>query len=99
MRCLLLSSIVLLGSRSVAAADPIPPDRRIDWSFVGVPGGIPERDDVCATIDAAMYGTMAVDAAPALLQAIADCETSEDAPKVIEIPAGDYLLGSSIDLG
>lgn len=94
-----VSSIVLLLASSAAAADPIPPERRIDWSFAGVPGGIPARDDVCATIDAATYGTMAVDAAPALVQAIDDCPTSEDAPKVIEIPAGDYLLGSSIDLG
>jgi MYXO-CTERM domain-containing protein len=101
MRCTgrLVAPLVLAGSASASAADPIPPERRVDWSEVGVPGGIPERNDVCATIDAATYGTMAVDAAPAILQAIADCPTSEDAPKVIEIPAGDYLVGSSIDLG
>lgn len=95
----LVSLLVLAWSAPAFAADPIPPDRRVDWTTTGVPGGIPERTEVCATLDAAMYGTMAMDASPALLQAINDCPSSEDAPMVIEIPAGDYLLGSSIDLG
>lgn len=99
MRIVYVGVIAALGSSTAFAADPIPPERRVDWSLTGVPGGIPDRTDVCATIDAATYGTMAVDAAPAIVQAITDCVTSEDAPKVIEIPAGDYLLGSSIDLG
>lgn len=99
MRHVALAAMVVMASSTALAADPIPAERRVDWTFSGVPGGIPERDDVCATIDAATYGTMAVDAAPAIVQAIADCPTSEDAPKVIEIPAGDYLLGSNIDMG
>lgn len=99
VRSVYVGVIATLGPVTAFAADPIPPERRIDWSTTGVPGGIPDRNDVCATIDAAMYGTMAVDASPAIVQAINDCVTSEDAPKVIEIPAGDYLLGSSIDLG
>lgn len=94
-----VASIVVLGSGVVQAADPIPPERRVDWSFAGVPGGIPERNDVCATIDAAMYGAMQADVAPAILQAIAECGATEDAPKVIEIPAGDYSLATSLDIG
>jgi hypothetical protein len=94
--CLLIPGLV---PPLAAAADPIPPERRIDWSGAGVPGGIPERTNVCATIDAATYGTGAVDAAPAILQAISGCPTSADAPAVLEIPAGDYLIGSTIDLG
>jgi hypothetical protein len=39
-----------LGSLGVAvAADPVPSSRRIDWTYTGVPGGIPNRSNVCAT--------------------------------------------------
>src|SRR5262249_35067270 len=31
-----------------AFADPVPPNRRIDWTYTGVPGGIPNRTTICA---------------------------------------------------
>ena len=39
----------LLASQLAYAADPIPASRRTDWTYTGVPGGIPARTTVCAT--------------------------------------------------
>lgn len=33
----------------VYASDPIPSNRETDWTFTGVPGGIPNRTTICAT--------------------------------------------------
>jgi hypothetical protein len=41
--------LLTLGLAVTAAADPIPPHRRIDWTYTGVPGGIPHRTNICAT--------------------------------------------------
>jgi hypothetical protein len=35
---------------SAGAAEPIPAARRTDWTYTGVPGGIPQRTNVCATL-------------------------------------------------
>ena len=58
----LTTALVLLVALSRAVeskASPmeiIPGERRIDWSLTGIPGGIPERTSICATIDSAVYG-------------------------------------------
>ena len=44
-------------------AEIIPADRRTDWAAgvaVGVPGGIPDRTTIGATVDAAVYGAGSV---------------------------------------
>lgn len=38
-----------LGASPLASADPVPASRRADWSYTGVPGGIPNRTTICAT--------------------------------------------------
>jgi hypothetical protein len=58
-----------------------------------VPGGIPARTTLCATIDAATYGTGAVDASAALLAAINACPEEQ----VVFIPAGTYRLDNAVD--
>jgi hypothetical protein len=81
---------------SVPIGDILPDDRIYDWSpnvHVGVPGGIPTRTTLCATIDAATYGTGAVDASAALLAAINACP----ADQVVFIPAGTYRLDNPVD--
>jgi Domain of unknown function (DUF4082)/Putative Ig domain len=45
--CLAASCIVALPP--LASADPVPASRRLDWSYTGVPGGIPNRTTICAT--------------------------------------------------
>lgn len=44
---LLITALGTVGS--ALAADPVPTSRRIDWTYTGVPGGIPNRSNVCAT--------------------------------------------------
>jgi hypothetical protein len=44
-------STLALAAQVARAADPIPAGRRIDWSTTGVPGGIPNRTNICATFN------------------------------------------------
>jgi len=80
-----------------ASASPLlPADRLYPWTpgvNVGVPGGIVPRNTLCATIDAATYGTGAVDASAALLAAINACPAGQ----VVFIPAGTYRLDAPVD--
>jgi hypothetical protein len=81
---------------SVTLDQILPADRIYDWSpgvNVGVPGGIPTRSAICATLDAATFGTGAVDASAALLAAINACP----ADQVVFLPAGTYRLDASVD--
>lgn len=81
---------------SVVLDQILPEDRIYDWSpgvNIGVPGGIPSRSTICTTIDAATFGSGAVDASAALLAAINACP----ADQVVFIPAGTYRLDASVD--
>lgn len=79
-----------------AQAAVIPASRSIEWAgHAGVPGGIPRRAVVFATIDASAYGTGAVDASAAINSAIAACPEDQ----VVYLPAGTYRLDSPINLG
>ena len=52
---------VAAGTGSIAgstAGEIIPSARRIDWSYAGIPGGIPERTAICATINSAQPTAM-----------------------------------------
>jgi hypothetical protein len=80
---------------SRAAVDEIiPADRRIDWSPAGIPGGIPERTDVCATIDSAIYGNGVTDATQVIQDAIDNCPDEQ----VVYLPPGTYRVHSTIHL-
>jgi hypothetical protein len=72
----------------------IPPGRMIDWSRAGVPGGIPVRTDVCATIDASLYGNGTANAAAVINAAIDACPENQ----VVSLPAGNYRLEAPINL-
>ena len=76
-------------------AEMIPADRKTDWTpgvTVGVPGGIPDRTTIGATVDAAKYGTGSVDASGAIGAAIDACKPGQ----VVFIPAGTYRLDSRV---
>ena len=78
-----------------AFAEIVPADRKTDWTpgvTVGVPGGIPDRQAIGATVDAAKYGTGSVDAAGAVGAAIDACPLG----KVVFIPAGTYRMDSRV---
>jgi hypothetical protein len=72
----------------------IPGDRRIDWRYAGIPGGIPERTNICATIDSAAYGNGTTDATDAIQSALDNCPDEQ----VVYLPPGTYLLDDTIHL-
>lgn len=72
----------------------IPKERKIDWSNAGIPGGIPQRETICTTIDGEAYGHGDVDAAAAIQNAIDNCPDGH----VVYIPQGVYLISGTIHL-
>jgi hypothetical protein len=66
-----------------ARADPVPMGRRIDWTYTGVPGGIPDRSRICATFAPGV-------SANAINRAIATCSTSGGG--VVYLDPGTYEL-------
>jgi hypothetical protein len=81
------------GSGGTTSTSIIPDGRRIDWHHVGVPGGIPDRSTLCATIDAATYGNGTTDASGAINDAIQACPMDQ----VVYLPEGTYRLANAID--
>jgi hypothetical protein len=77
-----------------AAGDIIPPDRKIDWSQAGIPGGIPDRTTVCATINSVVYGNGVTDARAAIQDAIDNCPDGQ----VVYLPVGTYAYNGTIHL-
>jgi hypothetical protein len=72
----------------------IPAERRIDWSLVGIPGGIPHRRQICATIDSTVYGNGVADATSAIQEALVKCPYGQ----VVYLPEGTYLTSDTIHL-
>src|SRR5271157_202362 len=64
------------------------PSRAIDWSTAGIPGGIPNRTTVCATINASNYGNGSSDATSAINSALSSCPSGE----VVVLSAGTFLI-------
>jgi hypothetical protein len=82
----------------ISSTDIIPADRRIDWSNVGIPGGIPNRTTICANIKNAPYnaaGDGITDDSAAIASAIAACSVGQ----VVYIPAGTYRAGITLNKG
>jgi hypothetical protein len=83
------------GAKSASAAgEIIPADRRIDWTYAGIPGGIPERKTVCATINSSVYGNGTTDATAALQNAINACPDGQ----VVYAPQGTYRISNTVHL-
>jgi hypothetical protein len=79
---------------STVSAEIIPPDRRIDWSDAGIPGGIPQRTTICTTLNAATYGNGITDATSAIQQALENCPDNQ----VVYLPAGTYRITDTVHL-
>ena len=82
---LLLSVLLPLGK--ALAADALPAANKIDWTFAGVPGGIPNRTAVCATLTPG-----------ASVAAIQSAINSCPAGQVIFLSAGTYTLAGPINI-
>jgi hypothetical protein len=70
-----------------AVADVMPPERRTTWN-PGIPGGIPARTTVCATVSACTYGDGAIDATAGIQAALDTCPDGQ----VVQLSAGNFLL-------
>ena len=65
----------------------LPPDRITRWT-PGVPGGVPARARICATLSAAAYGDGARDATAGIQAAIEACPAGE----VVLLSAGTFTI-------
>jgi len=68
------------------------PSRAINWSAVGIPGGIPSRQTACATLSAATYGNGSTDATAAIQAALNRCPSGQ----TVLLSAGSFLIASSL---
>ena len=96
-RSILFSNTLLLAVAIVAglvpppvAADIMPPERRTTWN-PGIPGGIPARTTVCATVNASTYGNGTMDATAGIQAAINACPDGQ----VVQLSAGDFLVNGA----
>src|SRR5688572_14189480 len=84
------------GTAGAPASDILPADRRVPWA-PGIPGGIPVRDQICATVTDPQYGALGdgvQDDAPAIQAAIDACPEGQ----VVHLPAGTYRVTQTIYL-
>ena len=90
---LLLCSVVVLllagmaGTPAANAQSVIDPSRRIDWSQAGIPGGIPNRQTICATLSPGATASQ-------INSAIAACPANQ----VVFLNAGTYNLSSGLNI-
>ncbi len=87
---------VLLIPFSAGAQQPwsgiLDPTRAIDWTNVGVPGGIPNRTTICATIEASSFASGGSDATAGIQSALNSCASGQ----VVLLSAGTFLINSGL---
>jgi hypothetical protein len=92
---ILFSTATSSSGGSIASPQQIiPADRRIDWSYAGIPSGIPERTIICEIINSALYGNGTTDATEVIQTALENCPDGQ----VVYLPPGVYILGDTIHL-
>lgn len=94
LACALLASLSGVTQSKASPETIIPDERRIDWSLTGIPGGIPERTTICATLDSAAYGNGSTDATAAIQEALDNCPDGQ----VVYLPEGVYVTSDTIHL-
>jgi hypothetical protein len=78
-----------------ASTDLIPADRQIDWTYAGIPGGIPNRTTICQTIDPAKYGNGTTDATTVIQTAINNCPDDQ----VVYLQPGTFNITKTLNMG
>ena len=76
-------AVGLLAHALPAGADIMPPARRTTWN-PGIPGGIPARTTICATVNASTYGNGTVNASSGIQATINACPDNQ----VVQLSAG-----------
>lgn len=82
---LLINLVVLISVSVPVSAELITAARRTNWQDVGVPGGIPERTTICATLSPGASSSQ-------INSAISNCPSGQ----VVKLNAGTYNLTSQI---
>jgi len=72
---------------SVQTSSILDPDRRTVWA-PGVPGGVPARAQVCATVNASTYGNGSIDATSGIQAAINACAAGQ----VVQLSSGTFTI-------
>ena len=70
-------------------ASIIPADRRTVWN-PGIPGGIPNRTTICATVNASSYGNGSTNATSGIQAALDACPVGQ----VVKLSAGTFLVNN-----
>jgi len=89
----LVAALGILVRALPAGADILPPERRTVWN-PGIPGGIPARTTICATVNASTYGNGASDATAGIQAAIDACPAGQ----VVRLSAGDFLVNGAFPI-
>ncbi|HWW94567.1 MAG TPA: Ig-like domain-containing protein [Vicinamibacteria bacterium] len=76
-----------------ATAAILPPDRLTTWN-PGVPGGVPARTTICATVNASTYGNGLSDATAGIQAALNGCPVGQ----VVSLSAGNFLITSVLQI-
>lgn len=84
-------SFITLGAFAQITS-PIPSNRVIDWTHNGIPGGVPNRTTVYATINASTYGNGAQDATAGIQSALNSCPANQ----VVALSAGTFRINTKL---
>jgi hypothetical protein len=80
--------------RAQAWSGIVPAARATDWSSSGVPGGIPARTTVCATVAASTFGNGSSDATSGIQSALSSCASGQ----VVMLSAGTFLINGNLSI-
>jgi len=88
-----VADITRIASASIGVSTfiVIPVERRTTWN-PGIPGGIPSRTTVCATVDASSYGNGSGDATAGIQNALNGCPVGQ----VVQLSAGDFKITGTL---
>lgn len=87
-----LAAFLVLVAPGISVAQDrsiVPTDRQTVWN-PGVPGGIPSRTTVCATVNASSYGNGSSNATSGIQAAINSCPAGQ----VVQLSAGTFRIAS-----
>jgi hypothetical protein len=93
-----IALILVVSTSTAASAQPwsgiIPASRAIDWTQVGIPGGIPARTTSCSAIAAATYGNGTIDATSGIQAALNACSANQ----VVSLSAGTFRINGNLSI-
>jgi hypothetical protein len=85
-----LLAILIASGATPARAQILSADRLTTWN-PGIPGGIPVRNTICATVDAATYGNGANEASGGIQAALDACPVGQ----VVQLSAGTFKINTA----